>query len=104
MRRLLTIGHSYVVASNRRLAHEMALQGSGRWQVTAVAPARFRGDMREIAIEPIANAFVAVNVPPGVEDIQLMFRPPIRVALTWLSWATLFVMIGALGAITWRRR
>ena len=45
-RRLLTIGHSYVVASNRRLAHEMALQGSGRWQVTAVAPARFRGDMR----------------------------------------------------------
>ncbi len=55
MRRLLTIGHSYVVASNRRLAHEMALQGGGRWQVTAVAPARFRGDMREIAIEPIAN-------------------------------------------------
>jgi len=55
MRRLLTIGHSYVVASNRRLAHEMALQGGGRWHVTVVAPARFRGDMREIAIEPIAN-------------------------------------------------
>jgi phosphatidyl-myo-inositol dimannoside synthase len=54
-RRLLTIGHSYVVASNRRLAHEMALQGTGRWQVTVVAPARFRGDMREIAIESIAN-------------------------------------------------
>jgi glycosyltransferase involved in cell wall biosynthesis len=54
-RRLLTIGHSYVVASNRRLAHEMALQGGGRWRVTAVAPARFRGDLREIALEPIAD-------------------------------------------------
>jgi len=51
--RLLTIGHSYVVAGNRRLAHEMAVQGSERWDVTAVAPKRFRGDMREIAAEPI---------------------------------------------------
>jgi len=51
--RLLTIGHSYVVAGNRRLAHEMAVQGSERWDVTAVAPERFCGDMREIAAEPI---------------------------------------------------
>jgi glycosyltransferase involved in cell wall biosynthesis len=51
--RLLTIGHSYVVAGNRRLAHEIAVQGSERWQVTVVSPERFRGDMREIAVEPI---------------------------------------------------
>ena len=51
----LTIGHSYVVANNRRLAHEMALQGKGRWSVTAVAPEHFRGDMRQITIEPIAD-------------------------------------------------
>jgi glycosyltransferase involved in cell wall biosynthesis len=51
--RLLTIGHSYVVAGNRRLAHEMAVQGRERWDVTAVAPERFRGDMRRIAVEPI---------------------------------------------------
>jgi glycosyltransferase involved in cell wall biosynthesis len=41
-RRLLTIGHSYVVGLNRRLADELA--ATGDWDVTAVAPARFRGD------------------------------------------------------------
>ena len=33
----LLIGRSCVVASNRRLAHEMAVQGRGRWEVTALA-------------------------------------------------------------------
>ncbi len=41
-RRLLTIGHSYVVRLNRRLAHELAR--AGEWEVTAVAPAGYRGD------------------------------------------------------------
>jgi glycosyltransferase involved in cell wall biosynthesis len=50
-RRLLTISHSYVVALNRRLAHEMARQGSGDWSVTAVAPERYHGDLRSIAFE-----------------------------------------------------
>jgi glycosyltransferase involved in cell wall biosynthesis len=53
MRRLLTIGHSYVVAENRRLAHEMALAGAGRWEITAIAPRRFRGDLRTIDVERI---------------------------------------------------
>ena len=44
-RRLLTIGHSYVVTGNRRLAHEIGVQGRGRWEVTAVAPSTFRGDL-----------------------------------------------------------
>jgi glycosyltransferase involved in cell wall biosynthesis len=59
-RRLVTIGHSYVVAENRRLAHEMALAGRGRWTVTAIAPATFRGDLRRIALEPIAGEACAV--------------------------------------------
>ena len=41
-RRLLTIGHSYCVALNRQLPHEIARAGD--WDVTAVGPARFRGD------------------------------------------------------------
>ncbi len=53
MLRLLTIGHSYVVAANRRLAHEMATQGGRRWHVTTVAPRRFRGDLRQLHLEPI---------------------------------------------------
>jgi glycosyltransferase involved in cell wall biosynthesis len=52
-KRLLTIGHSYVVAANRRLAHEMALAGTGTWHVTAVAPTQYRGDLRPITVEPI---------------------------------------------------
>jgi glycosyltransferase involved in cell wall biosynthesis len=54
-RRLVTIGHSYVVAENRRLAHEMAIAGRGRWKVTAVAPATYRGDLRRISLEPLAG-------------------------------------------------
>src|SRR3954469_237156 len=41
-RRLLTIAHSYCVGVNRRLADELGR--SGEWDVTAVAPAKFRGD------------------------------------------------------------
>ncbi|AWM39599.1 GDP-mannose-dependent alpha-(1-6)-phosphatidylinositol monomannoside mannosyltransferase [Gemmata obscuriglobus] len=51
-RRLLTVGHSYVVALNRRLAHEMALAGRGTWEVTAVAPKFVYGDLRQIELEP----------------------------------------------------
>ena len=48
-RRLVTIGHSYVVTENRRLAHEMGVQGRGQWEVVAIAPAQFRGDLGSIA-------------------------------------------------------
>jgi glycosyltransferase involved in cell wall biosynthesis len=40
-RQLLAIGHSYCVELNRRLPQEMARAG---WDVTVVAPDRFRGD------------------------------------------------------------
>lgn len=49
--RLLTIGHSYCVSQTRRLAHEMAVAGGARWDVTAVAPRRFPGDLRPIVAE-----------------------------------------------------
>lgn len=51
-RRVLSIAHSYSVALNRRLAHEMALTGQGEWEITAVAPSFFRGDLRPIELEP----------------------------------------------------
>jgi len=60
-RRLLTIGHSYVVAGNRRLAHEMAVQGRGHWDVTAVAPERLGADLREVRLEPITGEACAVH-------------------------------------------
>jgi len=63
-RRLLTIGHSYVVAANRRLAHELARAGAGAWEVTAAAPERYPGDLRDVELEPIAGeACRTVAVP-----------------------------------------
>jgi len=50
-RRLVSIAHSYCVALNRRLAHEMAVAGAGKWEVTAVAPSFFQGDLRAISLE-----------------------------------------------------
>lgn len=44
-----------MVAQNRRLAHEMAVQGGAGWEVTAAGPARLHGDLREIRFEPIAG-------------------------------------------------
>ena len=64
-RKLLTVGHSYVVSLNRRLAHEMAIAGKGRWDVTCVAPSYFHGgnDLGPIAANASpkdAYAFEAV--------------------------------------------
>jgi glycosyltransferase involved in cell wall biosynthesis len=50
-RRLISVAHSYVVALNRRLAHEMVRAGGGAWEVTAVAPTYFHGDLGPIPLE-----------------------------------------------------
>src|SRR5437660_5995053 len=50
-RQLLSIGHSYCVALNRRLAHEMARIGAREWEVSAVAPTFFQGQLRPIPLE-----------------------------------------------------
>ena len=52
-RRLVTIGHSYVVGANRRLAHEIAVESGGRWDVTVVAPARYRADLGVMAAQAV---------------------------------------------------
>lgn len=61
-RRLLTVGHSYCVTLNRRLAD--AIARGGRWDVTAVGPTRFRGDFawHDLVAEP-DEACDVVSVP-----------------------------------------
>lgn len=75
MKRLLTIAHSYVVGLNRRLAHEMAVQGGGDWEVTAVAPQRYAGDLRQIAVEPVPDEACRLeSIPVHLDSVpQLMF-------------------------------
>jgi glycosyltransferase involved in cell wall biosynthesis len=75
IKRLLTVAHSYVVGLNRRLAHEMAVQGRGRWEVTAIAPRQYAGDLRDVTFEPVPDEACRVeSLPVHLDAIpQLMF-------------------------------
>jgi glycosyltransferase involved in cell wall biosynthesis len=64
-RRILSIGHSYCVALNRRLAHEMARAGGAEWEVTAVAPAFFHADFGAIACERFAGESCRLEAIPA---------------------------------------
>jgi glycosyltransferase involved in cell wall biosynthesis len=73
-RRLLTIAHSYCVALNRRLAHEMARAGGDRWEVTALAPRFFHGDLRPIRVEPQSGELCRlVAVPAHLSRLPQLF-------------------------------
>ena len=66
----LTIGHSYVVTENRRLAHEMGVQGRGRWEVTAIAPKRFRGDLGPLRARAARRRGAGAAHPAGAPRSQ----------------------------------
>jgi len=74
-RRIVSIAHSYCVALNRRLAHEMALAGQGKLEVSAVAPAFFHGDFRPLAME------TADDEACTVENVNTHFSRQIHVML-----------------------
>ncbi|GJG86387.1 glycosyl transferase family 1 [Gemmatimonadetes bacterium T265] len=63
--RLVSIAHSYGVALNRRLAHEMGRAGAGRWEVTAVAPSFIHGDLRPVPLEPADGECCHVEPVPA---------------------------------------
>ena len=48
--RILTIGHSYVIALNRSIVREVARHPD--YEVTVAAPSFFHGDLRDLALEP----------------------------------------------------
>jgi hypothetical protein len=49
-KKLLSIGHSYVVNLNRRLVNEMAHLGRNEWEITTVAPIFMHGDLRPLTL------------------------------------------------------
>lgn len=51
--KVLTIGHSYAVALNRRLPRELARAGGDDVSITVAAPAFLRGDLRPVPLEPM---------------------------------------------------
>jgi glycosyltransferase involved in cell wall biosynthesis len=72
-RKLLSIGHSYVVSLNRRLVNEMSLLGQGEWEVTAVAPAFMYGDLRPIHLEPEPHEIAHLESVPVYNSQYIHF-------------------------------
>lgn len=70
--RLLTLGHSYVVDTNRALARALADAGAGAWEVTAAAPAAFPGDLGPVRLEPLAGERVEPLHVRGAGRIHTM--------------------------------
>jgi glycosyltransferase involved in cell wall biosynthesis len=111
-RRLVSISHSYVVTLNRRLANEMARVGAGRWEVTAVAPRFFHGDLSSIELQREPDE------ASRVEEVRALFSrsahvfvygPELREQLTRgadliHSWEEPYVFAGAEVALLTPRR
>jgi phosphatidylinositol alpha-1,6-mannosyltransferase len=100
--RLLTIGHSYVVEGNRRLAHEIGVQGRGRWDVVAIAPKRFHGDLGPLESRAaVGEALELRTVPMRLGRIaHLMRYAGLRSAMTgqWdvvHAWEEPYIAAGA---------
>ncbi len=73
-RKLLSIGHSYVVSLNRRLVNEIARLGQGEWEVTAVAPTFMPGDLRPIPLEIDPDEICQIEAVPvhNSQSIHMM--------------------------------
>jgi glycosyltransferase involved in cell wall biosynthesis len=81
-RRLLAIGHSYCVELNRRLPQEIARAGG--WDVTVVAPDRFRGDFEWYTTTAAAGEpcrVVPVPIRFGGRVHTMVYGAPLRALL-----------------------
>src|SRR5207245_960774 len=62
--KILMVGHSYVVALNRRLCRELARAGGDGLAVTVAAPAWYPGDLRPIALERLDDEPYTLEAVP----------------------------------------
>ncbi len=99
--RLLTLGHSYVVGTNRALARALADAGAGEWEVTSAAPATFPGDLGPIRLEPYPGERVEPLAVRGPGRIHTMTYGGALRALLRRGWDVVhcweepFVLAGA---------
>jgi hypothetical protein len=56
-----------------------------------------------LPVEPVADAFLGVTVPAGVDRVELAFVPRLRIALTILSGCALAALMAAFAVVWWRR-
>jgi hypothetical protein len=57
-----------------------------------------------LRIDPIAGAFLGVTVPPGVQEIRIVFEPRTRIVLAWLSVVSTATFVVICSVAAWRRR
>ncbi len=108
-RRVITIAHSYCVALNRRLAHELARVGGREWEVTAVAPAFYHGDLRPVPLEPDPSGSEPCRLEPVPVYLSkrphvMLYGPALRRLLRerWdlvHAWEEPYILAG--GQIAW---
>jgi len=106
-RRLLTVGHSYTVALNRRLPHEIARVSAGKWEVTCAAPSFVHGDLRPIPLEHFpdeASRLVPVSAYFTRRPHVMLYRRSLcrLAAKPWdiiHAWEEPFVLAG--GQLAW---
>jgi hypothetical protein len=68
VRKLLTVGHSYVVALNRRLAYEIAWIERENVEVAAVAPKSFYNGLKSISTELDAGENCKIGVSTSISS------------------------------------
>jgi glycosyltransferase involved in cell wall biosynthesis len=72
VKRLLTLGHSYAVDTNRALARALAAEGAGEWEVACAAPARFPGDLGPLELHPLPGERVVPLPLHGAGRVHAM--------------------------------
>lgn len=111
-RRLVTVSHSYVVSLNRRLANELARVGAGTWEVKAVAPRSFQGDLSPLLLkrdEGEAATLEAVRAFFSLSLHAFVYGPELRGCLAGdvdlvHSWEEPYVLAGLEVALLTPRR
>lgn len=79
-RRLLTVGHSYVLRSNRRLGEAIQSASNGAWNVTVAAPEYYAGNPRYGDLKP-ERLTVEAGETVDVVGIPVAFTNRVHVAL-----------------------
>ena len=96
-RRLLSIGHSYTVGTNRQLAHAIQRAAGTRWEVHVAAPSYYHGgnDLRPVAFAPVEGELCPVTPLPayltryvhlfayGWRSLRRVMRQPWDVIHAW---------------------
>src|SRR5579885_3602974 len=104
-RRLLSIGHSYVGAGNRRPAHAVQRAAGRRWEVHVAAPDYFHGtrDLRPVALSAAGpEPCPLVALPARLTRVVHLFsygrglRPLLRAGWDVVhAWEEPYVLAGA---------